>query len=327
MPWCPKCKMEYVEGMTICNDCGTELVEELTDEPELASFLQTEKEQFAKKFVDFLHFSNIEHAFYQFVEETESWHVFVEKKLFNQVTKLYNAFYTVEAEQVLSNLNEKKLKNTTDLTSAEVESTEYDETDEYDEAYDTLPEDDNENGITDEEYKAMFGEEEIDAIYESTKVKPVKPNAPYVKKEEQYRDLKSSAATFIIVSILGIIVLLLNVAGVIGLFSGALSYIVMGSLFIVFLYIGISSYSKAKKVATEIEEENRVTDSINQWLKQNVTKELLESYVNPDDSTEVRFFHKLEKMKEMVNEHFGELNDSYLDRLAEEFYNEHIDNQ
>lgn len=27
MPWCPKCKAEYRDGFTHCNDCGAELVE------------------------------------------------------------------------------------------------------------------------------------------------------------------------------------------------------------------------------------------------------------------------------------------------------------
>lgn len=37
MAWCPKCKCEYVEGIKVCADCGSELVEELSDEkqPEL----------------------------------------------------------------------------------------------------------------------------------------------------------------------------------------------------------------------------------------------------------------------------------------------------
>ena len=38
MAWCPKCKCEYVEGVTICADCGCELVDKLQEEepePEL----------------------------------------------------------------------------------------------------------------------------------------------------------------------------------------------------------------------------------------------------------------------------------------------------
>lgn len=31
MPWCPKCKNEYVEGITVCADCGAQLVESLED--------------------------------------------------------------------------------------------------------------------------------------------------------------------------------------------------------------------------------------------------------------------------------------------------------
>ncbi|MDE7284330.1 MAG: hypothetical protein K2N85_12230, partial [Lachnospiraceae bacterium] len=31
MAWCPKCKNEYVEGITVCADCGTELVDSLEE--------------------------------------------------------------------------------------------------------------------------------------------------------------------------------------------------------------------------------------------------------------------------------------------------------
>lgn len=31
MPWCPKCKAEYLEGFTVCYDCGVELVDKLND--------------------------------------------------------------------------------------------------------------------------------------------------------------------------------------------------------------------------------------------------------------------------------------------------------
>ena len=31
MPWCPKCKNEYYEGIRVCADCGTELVDSLEE--------------------------------------------------------------------------------------------------------------------------------------------------------------------------------------------------------------------------------------------------------------------------------------------------------
>ena len=34
MPWCPKCRNEYVEGKTHCPDCDVDLVEELSFEKE-----------------------------------------------------------------------------------------------------------------------------------------------------------------------------------------------------------------------------------------------------------------------------------------------------
>ena len=32
MPWCPKCKNEYREGITVCADCGTPLVNDFVEE-------------------------------------------------------------------------------------------------------------------------------------------------------------------------------------------------------------------------------------------------------------------------------------------------------
>ena len=36
MPWCPKCETEYREGITVCADCGSTLVEDLSSSPQIS---------------------------------------------------------------------------------------------------------------------------------------------------------------------------------------------------------------------------------------------------------------------------------------------------
>ncbi len=54
MAWCPNCKTEYKEGITVCSDCGTELVEALETE-ERCSILSGEEDQIEllKKFLEY----------------------------------------------------------------------------------------------------------------------------------------------------------------------------------------------------------------------------------------------------------------------------------
>ncbi|WP_281532776.1 O-antigen polymerase, partial [Anaerocolumna aminovalerica] len=173
-----------------------------------------------------------------------------------------------------------------------------------------------------EEY--LFDQEEIQDFYDEDPRRPEKTQT-YIKKEEQYKDLISSAFSFLVISILGILILVINAIGFISIFNGTMTYIVMGGLFLIFLYIGITTLIKSNKVKGQISEENQVTDAINLWLSQNITKESLNELVNPKDTEEIQFMQKIEKMKELVIKQFGELDDLYLDRITEEYYNNHFD--
>ncbi|MBO4497362.1 MAG: hypothetical protein J5739_04065 [Lachnospiraceae bacterium] len=46
MPWCPNCKTEYQEGIEKCADCGSDLVEELTEEEVLPEAEELSEEGF-----------------------------------------------------------------------------------------------------------------------------------------------------------------------------------------------------------------------------------------------------------------------------------------
>lgn len=299
MPWCRQCKVEYVEGKTVCIDCGSTLVESLEEAKEPIKFLETEKEQFAKKFVEFLSYSKVPNASYEYSEADNKWIVLIDESSKKQVVKLYEAFYSVETTGITK---DSKLTEPTEDTDTEL------------------------SDESDDEYSSMFDEEELENILESRKPKAFIPPA-YVKKEDQFKDLKSTAFTFFFVSLLGIAVLILNAVGVITLFAGIMPYIVMGGLFIAFLYIGITTYAKSKKVEKEITSENDLSSSIERWLNQNITNATLASIDEVESNPEISFLKKLDYMKELIIEEFGEMDDSYLDHIVEEYYNTNFESQ
>lgn len=345
MPWCPECKAEYVDGYTTCTSCGVPLVESLEAAEETLEFLDTKKEAFAKKFVEFLLYSNVGKASYYYKEADDNYVVVIDKKDQKQVKKLYDAFYSVEAAKTLksavtkgapSNESERfkqQLAADDEATEeayaeAAYEDASYADTEDFISSQEDVSEENlTDDDISEEEIpEELFAQEEVQGIFEGARP-PVAESATYVKKEEQYKDLSSSAVTFLIVSIAGLILLGLNIAGVISIFSGALSYIVMGAVFIAFLIIGITTYTKSKQVEKQISEENTLTDTIEEWLDATLSSEKVQELADSSAAPEVQFLQKVEKMKLLVTEHFGEMDELYLDRLVEEYYNDRYEKE
>lgn len=333
MPWCPNCKMEYAYDETVCADCNIPLVDECPTESTMVSFLETDKELHAKKFVKFLKYSNIDEAVYEFDKAKELFVVYVNDESMKQVKKLYKAFYSVESEQIISTLDvEVNSGKSLDELLATKSSPNLDDDNvsgkEDDTSYEYLDEETNlETSYYDDEEEdinSMFDKDELKDIYNNRTKKIDKPTT-YIKKEEQYKDLMSSAVTFLLVSIVGIIVLILNIMGILEIFYGLIPLVVMGALFLSFLLIGISSLKKAKVTKGQIGDENRVTTMINDWLVENVSLDQLNGLTSNANSDGERFYQKIGIMKDMVNKQFGELDDSYIEHLLEEFYNNTLD--
>ena len=144
-------------------------------------------------------------------------------------------------------------------------------------------------------------------------------------KSEQYKDLKSTVWIFLFFGIAGILILVLNLVGIFNFINGFIPYIVMGALFLFFLYVAISTNHKANLVQAEIEEENKVTEKINKWLKDNITKDYLETIHINSNSTELNYIKATEHIHDLLIKEFGPQNSAYLDRLIDEYYSNYLD--
>lgn len=278
MAWCPKCKMEYREGITICADCGTPLVENYTEEEEQVSVLLTDNNELAQRFHNFLEYSEIKGALLGSVEETGEYSVSVPASKEKEAKKLFKGFYLTELEKAAEAKAESMNEASEDASSEEEQA---------------------------EAYTPAAG--------------------AYVKKEEKYKDFSSTAWTFLVVGIGGLVFTVLNILGYITLFNNPVSYTALLVMFSGCLLVSVSSFKSAKKAQGEIAEENRVIEDVKEWMENNIHEADLLPLQDDTVSDEINFLNKINYIKNAVTEQFGKLDEAFLDEVTEEFYNTHME--
>lgn len=98
MSWCPKCKQEFQDGITVCPTCGETLVEEL-DTTVVMNEIDFFSEEEVNKFIAFLAYSNIEHTSWEIDSALGLYRIRCEEDDTQEVLKLFHAFKAVEEEQ------------------------------------------------------------------------------------------------------------------------------------------------------------------------------------------------------------------------------------
>ena len=284
MSWCPNCKTEYREGIKTCADCGAPLVAELKEDANVCIAFISESEQ-AEKFLEFLKYSDITESTMEYDTVEEAFAIFVTKEEENEGKKLFAAFRTSEAAATMTTKEENDTLDTSD------------------------EEQDRELLQSDEENQIPL-----------SKLMP-ESSLTYVKKEDRYNDVKSSAVFFMIFGIVGLIFTGLNIAKIITLLTSWVQFIVLGATSIIFIIIAVRSWIQSKQLYNEIDNENEITAQINNWLAQNITADVLAQFDDSANSPEINFLKKIEYIKTKVLESYEIDSEAYLDQLIEEFYN------
>lgn len=290
--WCPKCKNEYIDGITTCVDCGCELVRELPkeidpDEPQIIGSVL--EEEMGNKFIRFFKFSGLQTCGLIPKEEGDGFYLAVKYEELERATNILRSFSGDSGEE-----DDTEAADEIDLEKL-------------------LP-------LLDEQLEEIK-EEEANELLSDLRTEA---STVYVNKKDKYSDLKFSGLSFLIFAILGYLFILINAAGVLHMFN-TYSMIILAVVFTVFIGIGISSLRKASRIRGLVSEEENIVEKVETYIKEHFTDEYLASLKNEDLSEEEDFFHVTEILKKELIEQFPLFSKGYIDQLVDERYGEYCD--
>ncbi len=272
MPYCPKCKNEYREGITVCSDCGCELITD--NEPERQKLIFGEKEEM-ENLAEFLQYSQIEGVAVSYDGKDNVYELLAAKKDIQKAEKLIGIYYQQKwKEDAVKKLEEETAEET-----------------------------------------------------DGEKAKPAR-STPYENSAAKAEDNKSSAYTLLLVGILGMLAVVLGIAGVLPIhLSGTSKYMtygIMSALFLLFIVMGVTSMKSYRIFAKKAESENSLKNTIEKWSLDNLSAEKLDEKLaeNHDSelSEEEKYFKRTTLMKEMIQKQFMNLDEAFLDSFVDEIY-------
>jgi len=162
----------------------------------------------------------------------------------------------------------------------------------------------------------------------------------YRNNAERAEDNKSSAWTLLSVGVLGIIALVLVMAGIIPIyFYGITKYMIYGvmfALFILFIVMGVVSLRNSMIFAKKAESESSLSDTMKEWCIANLNAEVLDNVLFASDyegeseseiegeeiSDEVKYFKRSEEIKRLLSDKFINLDEGFLEEFVDHIYEE-----
>jgi len=300
MAWCPKCKNEYIEGITHCNDCDVDLVDELQKEDSYDFDYFVADPEILEDLVNYLHEVSIDSATIVHNDEQDVDLIGVDHKQSSDA-RMHIAIY-------VKNLNLDAQLNTEDEPTMDSDYAPSEIEGDFD------------NDTMDIEGNM----ESASIINQITSQNVYKHTESYIKLSDKYEDVKSSSYTLLFVGIIGAIALIGELAGLytfpIASSTKWLFYGVMSLIFGGFIIYGIYSFISAKKLKVQADAEEELINNIMDWSNENFTNSNIDANIDTDIQEELLYFNRVEYIKNKLMMEFENVDEGLIDLLIESIY-------
>ncbi len=185
----------------------------------------------------------------------------------------------------------------------------------------------------DEEFRGDMGQadqgeaqgEDVPTIGEGVRRERI--SGLYQDSSEKASDNRSSAWVLLGLGAVGLIAVILGVAGILPFQLGNpyLFYGVMGAIFILFLVAGIVSMKNARFFEKKAESENSLRQTLLDWCRDNLNAADIDAEICGEGvSDEVAYFRRSFCIKEKLNHQFVNLNQGFLDQFIDDYIYDEI---
>ncbi len=289
MPFCPKCKNEYRPGVKMCSDCKVELVDDLNNAPVA---LARGIEESLKEIQAFLNTNGLQSTFITYDKVRDTHELYCDKKDVEKAAGLLQVFQAKKQMEYLSEKYEIPMEEMTPERAKELMEQEM---------------------------------EEAQEARKNSKGKGVAAKTSYVDKRERAEEYKSSGYVLTAVGIIGLVVLVCMYMGIIpGFESLRTNYMflgVMGALFIIFIVVGLMSFTKIKTIIGQAEADEDMTAKVKAFMEEKITKNVLDKLASGGAEEEL-FFQRAEYMEREIKKEFPDIDDALCEKLIDERYSE-----
>lgn len=179
---------------------------------------------------------------------------------------------------------------------------------------------------TQQKYKDVINKNEVHELVEETQ-RITRPSSVYENSASKADDHKSSAYTLLFVGIAGIVVIILGIAEILPIHlygtSKYLIYGIMGSLFILFIIMGLVSMKSYRIYEKKAASENTLQNTMKEWCIAAFRQEDIDSAiftVEKDMTEEEKYFKRVKFMKEKLCDTYYNLDEAFLDHFVDEIY-------